>query len=114
MRQAVPGYYPRWIKPGEAIAVVEEVCVTAYDFCLATGRDVPDATVEPVMRAIRDNLPRLVPIHPVFKEWTRERGASADATALYHQAAVRFFRERGVWTPEVEQAQQRLLAGSPR
>jgi hypothetical protein len=28
----------------------------------------------------------------------------------YHPAAIRFYRERNAWTPEMEQAQQRLLA----
>jgi hypothetical protein len=36
--------------------------------------------------------------------------ASGDVTIPYHPAAVRFFKERNVWTAEIEQAQQRLIA----
>jgi TRAP-type uncharacterized transport system substrate-binding protein len=54
------------------------------------------------------------PAHPVFKEWTQERAASADVTIPYHPAAARFYRERGVWKPEMEEAQRRLLSASPR
>jgi hypothetical protein len=28
----------------------------------------------------------------------------------YHPAAVRFFKDRGVWKPEMDEAQQKLLA----
>jgi hypothetical protein len=33
---------------------------------------------------------------------------TADLTIPYHPAAVRFYREHGAWTPEMEQAQQRV------
>ena len=37
--------------------------------------------------------------------------ASPDVTMPYHPTAIRFFKERGVWTAEHDQAQQRLLGG---
>ncbi|MBI3634767.1 MAG: TAXI family TRAP transporter solute-binding subunit [Candidatus Rokubacteria bacterium] len=113
LRAAVPGYYPRWLKKGEATGVLEDICVVAYDAYLAVGRDVPDAVVDGVLRAIWDNADKLGPIHPIFREWTRARAASAEVTLPYHAAAVRFYRERGVWKPDMDQAQQRLLAIKP-
>jgi uncharacterized protein len=90
LRQAVPGYYPRWVRAGMATAVVEVV-----------------------LKALWDNVEKLPPLHPVFKEWTREQAASADVTLPYHPAAVRFYKERGVWKPEMDQAQQKLLSLNP-
>jgi TRAP-type uncharacterized transport system substrate-binding protein len=52
-------------------------------------------------------------MHPVFKEFSRDRFVDADTTLPYHPAAVRFYRERGVWTPQMEQAQQKLLSLNP-
>src|SRR5574341_450302 len=52
LRAAVPGYYPYWLKKGEAFAVVEDTCVIAYDVYLAVGKDVPDGVIEAVLRAI--------------------------------------------------------------
>jgi hypothetical protein len=113
LREAVPGYYPRWVKKGEAVAVVEDTCVIAYDVYVITGRSVPDPLVEALLRAVWDNVERLKPLHPFFREWTRERMASAEVTLPYHPAAVRFYRERGAWTAEMDRAQQHLLSLNP-
>jgi TRAP-type uncharacterized transport system substrate-binding protein len=80
---------------------------------LVAGKGVPDATVEAALRAIWDGTDTLRPMHPLFREWTRERVASHEVTLPYHPAAVRFFKERGVWKPEMEQAQQKLLSLNP-
>jgi uncharacterized protein len=109
LKHAVPGYYGRVVKAGEATAVVEDTCFIAYDTYLSAGKTVPDAVVEAALKALWDNTDKLVPIHPLFKEWTRERAVDVDATIPYHPGAVRFYKERGVWTPEMERAQQRLL-----
>jgi uncharacterized protein len=113
LRKAVPGYYPRIVKAGSATAIVEDTCIVAYDLYLASGKAAPDAAVEAALRGIWDHVDKLPPLHPVFKEWTRERAVDADVTIPYHPAAVRVYRELGVWSAALEQAQQRLLAVNP-
>ncbi|HET7341609.1 MAG TPA: TAXI family TRAP transporter solute-binding subunit [Methylomirabilota bacterium] len=110
LKQAVPGYYGRVVKAGEATAVVEDTCFIAYDTYLAAGKTVPDAVVEAALKTLWDNTDKLAPIHPLFKEWTRERAVDVDATIPYHPGAVRFYKERKAWTAEMEAAQQKLLA----
>jgi hypothetical protein len=109
LRAAVPGYYPRWIKAGTAAAVVEDTCFIAYDLYLTAGKGVADDVVESTLRSIWDNVDKLGPIHPIFKEWTRERAVTTEMTIPYHPAAVRFYKERGAWKPEHEALQQKLL-----
>ena len=113
LRAAVPGYYGRWIKAGSATAVLEDICVVAYDLQVATGKSVPDAVVEATLRALWENIDKLQPIHSVFKEFTRDRAVDPDTTLPYHPAAVRFYKEHGVWKPEMDQVQQRLLSLNP-
>lgn len=109
LRAAVPGYYPRWIKAGTAAAVVEDTCFIAYDLYLTAGKGVPDDLVESTLRSIWDNVEKLGPIHPIFREWTRERAVTTEMTIPYHPAAVRFYKERGAWKPEHDALQQKLL-----
>jgi hypothetical protein len=113
IRRAVPGYYPRVVKAGTATGVLEETCVIAYDLYLVSGKGVPDAVVEATLRAVWEGIERLVPLHPLFKEWTRERAVDPDVTLPYHPGAIRFYREQRAWTPAMDQAQQRLLALNP-
>lgn len=109
IRKAVPGYYARWVKAGATTGIVEDTCAIAYDVYLGAGRGASDAVVEAALKGIWENVDKLPPIHPIFREWTRERAVSAEVTIPYHPAAIRFYRERGVWTPQMDQAQQRLL-----
>jgi TRAP transporter TAXI family solute receptor len=111
LRAAVPGYYPRWVKKGEGTAVAEDTCFIAYDTYLSAGTAVPDAVVEATLRSLWEHEAELAPIHPMLREWTHDRAVGADVTIPYHPAAVRFYKERGIWKPELEDAQQRLLSG---
>jgi uncharacterized protein len=113
LKQAVPGYYGRIVKPGEATAVVEDTCFIAYDTYLSAGKGVPDAVVEAALKAVWENTDKLAPIHPLFKEWTRERAVDPEATIPYHPGAVRFYKERKVWTAEMDAVQQKLLGATP-
>jgi TRAP transporter TAXI family solute receptor len=110
VRQAVPGYYTRIVKAGGAAAVVEDTCTVAYDIYFATHKGASDQLVNAVLKPIWDNAEKLQPMHPGFKEWTRERAASSEVTLPYHPAAIKFYQEKGVWKKEIDQAQQKLLA----
>jgi uncharacterized protein len=109
LKKAVPGYYGRIVKAGSAVAVVEDTCFIAYDVYLSTGTNTPDHVVEAMLKAVWENTDKLLPVHPLFREWTRERAVDPQVTIPYHDGAIRFYKERRVWTPAMEQAQQTLL-----
>lgn len=90
--------------------MVEDTCVIAYDIYFSTHKAAPDHVVSALLKAVWDNEAKLKPIHPTFREWTQERGATADSTIPYHPAAVRFYRDKGVWKPEMDRAQAKLSA----
>ena len=113
LRQAVPGYYTRMMKAGSAAAVVEDTCATAYDIYFATHKAASDQMVAAILKAIWDNADKLQPIHPTFKEWTRDRAVSAEVTIPYHPGAAQFYKEKGVWSGNADEAQRKLLALNP-
>ncbi|HEU4345203.1 MAG TPA: TAXI family TRAP transporter solute-binding subunit [Candidatus Binatia bacterium] len=113
LRQAVPGYYTRVVKAGTAAAILGDTCATAYDIYFATHKAASDQIVAAILKAIWDNADKLPPIHPGFKEWTRDRAVSADVTIPYHPGAAQFYKEKRVWSANADEAQRKLLAGNP-
>ena len=45
----------------------------------------------------------------IIRKLHRQMDVDPDVTIPYYPGAVRFYRERGVWKPGMDQAQQRLL-----
>jgi TRAP-type uncharacterized transport system substrate-binding protein len=89
---------------------VEDTCTTAYDIYFATHKSAPDQVVHTILKAIWDNEAKLKPIHPVFREWTKERAVDTDVTIPYHPAAVQFYKEQKDWSAKMDEAQKKLLA----
>jgi uncharacterized protein len=113
LRQAVPGYYPRVVKAGAALAVVEDTCFVAYDICLTSSKAASDAVVLAVLKAVWDNIEKLPPFHPAFNEWTRERAVDPDVTIPYHPGAISFYKEHKIWSTQMDEVQKKLLALNP-
>ena len=113
LQKAVPGYYARLMKAGSAAAMVEDTCVIAYDIYLTTHKAAQDRVVASALKAIWDNVEKLPPIHPTFKEWTRERAVDPDVVMPYHPAAVQFYKEQKLWSAKTDEAQKKLLALNP-
>ena len=111
--RAVPGYYTRLMKAGSALAVVEDTCVIAYDIYFSTHKAAPDQVIAGALKAVWDNLEKLSPVHPIFKEWTRDRAVAPDVTMPYHPAAVQFYKDQKLWSAKMDEAQKRLLALNP-
>jgi TRAP transporter TAXI family solute receptor len=110
LRKAVPGYYPYPMKKGQAVGLVEDSCINAYDIYLLTHKAVPNQVVSTVLKGIWDNVDKLPPLHPVFKDWTRERAVDPDVTVPYHPAAIDFYKEKKVWSAKLDEAQRNLLS----
>lgn len=113
LSRAVPGYYTRLMKTGSALAVVEDTCVVAYDIYFSTHKAAPDQVVAGAVKAVWDSLEKLSPVHPIFKEWTRDRAVASDVTMPYHPAAVQFYKEQKLWSAKMDEAQKKLLAVNP-
>ncbi|MBI2091118.1 MAG: TAXI family TRAP transporter solute-binding subunit [Deltaproteobacteria bacterium] len=113
VQKAIPGMNVPKIKAGTAVAVIEDTCMVAADMYLSTGKAAADQVVASVLKAIWDNVEKLPPLHPLFKDWTRERAVDLDVAIPYHPAAMQFYKERGVWSAKMDEAQRKLLAVNP-
>jgi TRAP transporter TAXI family solute receptor len=109
-RKAVPGFYLTGLKSGFSTGIVEDTCILTYDIYFLGHKALSGDVVQSTLKALWDNVDKLPPLHPQFKDWTRERAASADVTVPYHPAAVQFYKEQRVWSAKMDETQGKLLA----
>jgi len=113
IKKAVPGYYLSIVKAGSSTGIVEDTCAYTYDIYLVGHKALPDAVVRNVLQAIWVNVEKLPQFHPGFAEWTKARAVDSEVTIPYHPAAIRYFKDSGVWSAKMDEAQKKLLAMNP-
>jgi TRAP transporter TAXI family solute receptor len=113
IKKAVPGYYAATVKSGSSTGIIGDTCVLSYDIYFVGHKALSGQTVQATLKALWDNIDKLPPLHAQFKDWTRERAASADVTIPYHPGAIEFYKEKNLWSAKMDEAQKRLLALNP-
>lgn len=113
VRKSVPGYSTTTLKSGFSTGIIGDTCVLTFDIYLLGHKGLSNDVVQASLTTIWDNINKLPPLHAQFKDWTRERAASADVTLPYHPAAMQFYKEKNVWNAKTDETQKRLLALNP-
>ncbi len=75
---------------------------------MASAKLSADAAYE-ITKTLYENDKELWPLHMFLKEWTQKTMFEPNPPAPYHEGAVRFWKKKGLWTPEAEANQKRLL-----
>ncbi len=83
----------------------------AFSAYLVSWSTVPDAIPYQAVKTLWDKYSDLAPIHVELKKWSNERSIGPDFSIPVHPGAIRFYKEKRIWTPEMEARQARLLAG---
>jgi TRAP transporter TAXI family solute receptor len=108
MQKVHPGYYPIPVKPGRA-GVEEGLIALGKDISLMTVKGMPDELAYLITKTLWDYNKELGATHPRLKLWTTDRFASIHAVVPYHPGSVKFYKEKGVWSKELEAHQNKLL-----
>jgi hypothetical protein len=109
-RKFHPGY-PYKVKPDPKYTGVEkEQYVWAYDIYLIAGEHVPDNVIYLITKALLENYKDFEKINQLLKDWTPDRFVSKDAVIPYHPGAVKCYKEKGMWTKEMEEIQKKMLS----
>ena len=49
------------------------------------------------------------PIHPLLRFWTPNTFVNKNITIPFHKGSIQFFKDKGVWTPEMEKINNQIL-----
>ena len=82
---------PHW--PG----IIGPTNLMEYYIVVLTNKNLSDDLVYKVVKTAHANKPGLVAGHPSFAAFTQEGMAVQHERLQYHPAAIKFFREVGIW-----------------
>lgn len=107
-QRAMPGCYTA-IQPKGVPGVPEDTPLWAAPLAIVTAERLPEHVAYKLTETWWNHYQEYQTIHPVLKQWTPEVFTNVHVTLPFHEGSVRFFKEKGVWTPELEKKQQELL-----
>jgi TRAP transporter TAXI family solute receptor len=83
---------------------------TLPSFMVAASR-LSDDTVYKVTKTLFDNIKEFHTYHGTAKQWTLQE--TLDSPSIpFHAGAIRYFKEKGAWTPAMDKEQASLKTGS--
>lgn len=109
VEEVFEGYFPMEVKPG-APTVKEPTTLVGRNFTVVARPDLSDELAYTFTKILWENDKELGPKHPQLKDWVKDHFASTKASAPYHPGAIKFYKEVGAWTPELEKHNNDLLA----
>ncbi|MEQ8698842.1 MAG: TAXI family TRAP transporter solute-binding subunit [Bauldia litoralis] len=89
----------------------EDMTLVKLPVYVISHKKVSADTVYLALKTMWDHNDALMKASKRTKSWTRDNFADDQATLPYHAGAVRFFKEKGVWTKAMEANQAALLSG---
>lgn len=110
MAEVYPGSYPSTVKAGAATGLVKDTAVLTNDIYLVAGKEFSEEAAYNVVKALWEFNEELGAAYPALKAWRRERMVSKNAFIPYHPGVIKFFKEKQVWSKEMEALQAKLLA----
>lgn len=92
------------------VGIKDEVYVRVRNTYLVARADLEGEVVEKILEALWDHNADLRAISKDLDQWEKEKFALPIATIPFHEAAVRFYQAKGIWTEEMEAKQKELSA----
>lgn len=109
--ERMPGYYPSVIEAGDPrFANKSEI---RYAICYRCGlhvrADMPDEVVYGVTKAILEHIDEWKDCHPQAKYYGPQYHPAHTAAEPYHPGAIKYFKEVGLWSDELQAHQEKYL-----
>ncbi len=107
---ARPGVTFLPLPPGPA-GIKKKTMLMATPMNVLASTHLADNVAYTLVKTWWENYTQWQSIHPMLKAWTTKLFVSKISTIPYHEGAIKFYKEKGVWGPEMDQVQKKLLKG---
>jgi uncharacterized protein len=101
MQAVLPLTYLAAAEPGPTLAGIDApMMVMGYDYLIFAGPNVADEVVYRITRSIAENQSYLAESFANFQDLEPALMAEGDYGIPYHEGAIRYYREAGLWNRE--------------
>ena len=108
IQEKLPYIFPLTIPGGTYKTMPEDVQTAAFGVVVDCTTDLPDDFVYAVTKMIWTHFDEFKTYHPVCKFFSAE--AAKRSNYIFHPGAIKYYKEIGVWTNELDKRQAKLLA----
>lgn len=91
------------------VGVREPIHMMQQDFYLHCHKDITDEVAYQIVKTLWDYNKELTAISVRLSMWTTDRFVTKNALIPYHPGAIKFYKEKDIWTSEMDRRQQELL-----
>ena len=88
--------------------VPEGATTTSYSVCFVSREDLDEEVVYHILKALFDHYEEFARIHVRAAETTLDNAVS-NPPIPFHPGAIKYYKEKGVWSPELEKTQKKLM-----
>jgi len=109
MMKSLPGAFYKGLFPaGSYPGQKKEAHIFGLATSLVTRADMADELVYKIVKAVLSHTDEFAKYHAAGRQWTVKQSL-ASPSAPFHNGAIRYYKEVGAWTPELDVLQARLL-----
>ena len=112
MKEFVEVAYVDKVPGGIFAGVSESQYLMHMDVIFVAREDISEATVYELTKAIWEHNAELVK-KPGLMEWTTDKFLTTEPGLPYHEGAIKFYKEIGIWTKKMDKFQKAVLAEKP-
>ncbi len=102
------------IAPKGLYGIPEDVPVAATTVYLFTNPYTSEDLAYAITKAVYDHAQELAEIHRTCGEFNLKRALKFPSVVAYHAGAIKYYKEKGIWTKELDDLQRTLLAKEKR
>lgn len=106
----MPGGHVKIRRAGPA-GLKQDTPLWHYGITVVASTQMSDEVAYTLLKTWAEHWKELEPIHPQLRGWRPEVFVQKLATIPYHPGAIKLYKEKGLWSSEMDRNQEMLLRG---
>lgn len=112
MAKVFPGSYPILLKANAkgTVGIPKDTWVQAYDVFFTTGTKLSNDAAYTIVKTLHANPAQIQKGHGLLRRFGTDKMVKSNVTIPYHDGAIKFYKEAGLWSAEMDKTQKQLLS----